>query len=456
MKRTLSTIFMICIIAAAGFTLHKVTLNRTSQGCIQLNDFYHLPEDTVDLLCIGSSHVYYSIHTCRLYDRYGIAGYLLASPGQPVWLSYYFLEEALKTQSPQLLIFDVCTLYRKESSAGSASWPSLISMKPSVAKWKAIRAVNWQEKQLDSVGAFFSFPYYHTRYAQLDRQDYENTKKIRYNGYFPSFDRISESELADWKQIDRSNFHKSEPVSEQTELYFRKLIELCREKNIPLLLVNAPYLNQTEEKQKAYNYISQIAKEYGIPFLDCSYIDEIQIDYAKDLLEPSHLNYYGSMKYTDYLAEWISKYYTLPDRRENSRYQIWEETSRKFRHVELYGRALKQIDTLEDYRKALRSLDECVVVLYQNPGGKSAVYENGKQVFAGAQGTDYFWHTDLGYSDLAVQCVSGNLTVSIDNEAYSYVNQGLNILVYDKVAKCVIDGAGFDVQTGKAVREKNM
>lgn len=454
MKRTLSTVFMICIITAAGFTLHKATLNRTSQGCIQLNDFYHLKDNTVDLLCIGSSHVYYSIHTCRLYDQHGIASYLLASPGQPVWLSYYFLEEALKTQSPQLVIFDVCTLYRKDSEAGAASWPSLISMKPSASKWKAIRAVNQEKKQLDTIAAFFSFPYYHTRYAQLDRQDYENTKKVRYNGYFPSFERISGQELAEWQQIDRSGFDKAEPVSEQTELYFRKLIELCQARNLPLVLVNAPYLNQTEEKQQAYNYIRMIAEEYAVPFLDCNYIEEIQIDYEKDLLEPSHLNYYGSIKYTDYLAKYLQKYYTLPDRRADLRYQNWEQASRKFRHTELYGRALKQIQTLPEYRQALSRLDDCVAVLYRSPGGKAAVYENGKQIFTGREGTDYFWHSDLGYSDLALQCVSGKLTVMIDKEPYAFVNQGINMIVYDKVAKRVIDAAGFDAYTGKAVRKR--
>lgn len=444
MKRFLSTLFIICMVTAVGAALDHITLNRTSQGCIQLSDFYDLEENTVDVLCIGSSHVYYSIHTCRLYDRCGIASYLLASPGQPVWISYYFLEEALKTQSPQLVIFDVCTLYRKEKNAGSASWPALISMKPSVQKWNAIRAVNLEGKQLDSVGAFFSFPYYHTRYTELDRQDYENTERIRYNGYFPSFERISESELAEWEHADWDNSGRAEPVSERTETYFRRLIELCRDQEIPLLLVNAPYLNQTEEKQMAYNYVGMIAKEYGVPFLDGNYIEEIQINPEKDLLEASHLNYYGSIKYTDYLAQWLVNHYRIPDRRGNVRYQNWEESSKKFRHLELYGRVLSEIDTLPDYIEALRELDDCIAVLYQKPEGKTAVYEDGKAVFTGDAGTEYFRHFDLGYSDLAVKCRNGKLSVRIDRKSYSFADSGINILIYDKVARRVIDGVGFD------------
>ena len=147
--------FLFGILFAVMFALNKMTLNRISQGCIQLHDFYNLEDHTVDALFIGSSHVYYSVNTCMLYDDYGIAGYLLASPGQPVWISYYFLEEALKTQSPKLVVFDVCTLYQKAADVGASSCPSLISMKPSVTKWNAIRAVNREGKQLDAVGAFF-------------------------------------------------------------------------------------------------------------------------------------------------------------------------------------------------------------------------------------------------------------------------------------------------------------
>ncbi len=448
MKKLCSTLFLLCMFVGIATVLGRATLNRTDAGCIQLADFYRLEEDTVDVLFVGSSHVYYSINTCNLYDDYGIASYLLASPAQPVWISYYFLQEALKTQSPRLVVFDVCTLYKKQSDVGAASLPSLISMKPSREKWKAIRAVNQEEKLLDAISAFFSFPYYHTRYDELTRQDYENTKRVRYHGYKPDFQVISSHELKQWANVDRTDFDKREPVSERTELYLRHLIELCRQKNIPLLLVNSPYLNQTEEKQKAYNYVFAIAKEYNIPFLDSNFVKEMQIDFAKDLLEPSHLNYYGSVKYTDYLAKWIKSHCPLPDRRADKRYQSWEEMSRKFEHTELYGRALQAISTASDYRNAVRSLDECVVVFYEKPHGSAAVYEDGKLLFQiqsqPSKTQAYFEHFDLGYSDLAVKGDAKGVSVMVDRKDYTVTERGWNVLVYDKVAKRVIDSAGFE------------
>lgn len=441
MKKLFSTLFLVCMITGIGIGLHRATLNRSDEGCVQLADFYRLEKDTVDVLFVGSSHVYYSVNTCMLYDDHGIASYLLASPGQPVWISYYFLEEALKTQSPELVVFDVCTLYKKESDIGAASWPSLISMKPSLAKWRAICAVNQKERQLDSIGAFFSFPYYHTRYTQPSESEQ------RYNGFKPDFSVISKRELAEWKHTDRTNFDRAVPVSAQTEHYLRKLIALCQEKQIQLLLVNAPYLNQTEEKQTAYNYVFRIAQEYGVPYIDSNFVEEMQIDFATDLLEPSHLNYYGSMKYTDYLAGWFEEHYELPDRRADIRYEDWKEASKKLRHTQLYGRMLKELKkagTFSDYMEAVKGLEECIVVTYQKPYGIVCVYDNGEMVFSGTSGEDYFRHFDLGNSDMVVKNSNKRVSVMIDRKEYSYTEKGWNVLVYDKVAGDVIDGTGFD------------
>ncbi len=445
MKKFAGAATVFCLVVTVIVALHKTTLNKTSQGCIQLVDFYGLDDNTVDVLFVGSSHVYYSFNTCRLYGQHGLASYLLASPGQPVWMSYYFLEEALKTQSPQLVVFDVCTLYRKESDIGAASWPSLISMKPSLTKWKAVCAVNEEGSELDAVGAFLSFPYYHTRYSQLTRQDYDNTQRVRYNGYKPDFRVISKEELAKWGYIRHEKISQAKAITPRAEAYLRKLIELCRQKGIPLLMVNAPHANLTDEKKMAYNYVGGIAAEYGVPFLDGNYhLEEMQMDFAKDLLEASHLNYYGSIKYTDFVADYIGRHYKLPDRRGDRRYQNWETVSRKFQHMVLYGRHLEKIDVLADYSRLLPELEGCVAVVFNGQDGRAAVLEDGAAVFQTQAGEEYFRHFDLGSSDLVLSSRHGEHQVLLDKKSYLAAKTGVNILVYDKVAKRVIDGAGFD------------
>lgn len=451
MKKFLSTILILCMLSGIVLAGNAATLNRTSEGCIQLADFYKMPSNTIDVLFIGSSHVYYSVNTCQLYDEHGMTSYLLASPGQPVWIGYYFLEEALKTQSPGLVVFDVCTLYQKEDYFGSMSWESLISMKPSRTKWNAIEAAGVTDK----AAAFFSFPYYHTRYSELKKRDYVNTDRVRYNGYKPDFTTISEHELAKWANVNKENFDQAEPINERVEEYLRKLIELCQNKGISIALVNSPFVNQSEVKQKAYNYVGMIAEEYGVPFLDSNfYLEEMQIDFAKDLLEPSHLNYYGSAKYTGYLAEWLKERFVIPDRRGDSTYSHWEETSGRFQHIELNGRKLAEISTQAEYLNAALQQTDCVTVTYQAPDGELVVYEDGTPVFTGPSGQEYFKHFSLGSSDLAVEN-DGKVKVKLDRLAYSFVKHGMNVLVYDKTAGRVIDAVGFDADNNfEAARKR--
>lgn len=396
MKHLCRGILFLILIAVLSMFLNQITLNRKSEGCIQLSDFYQLPDHRVDVLCVGSSHVYYGINTCLLYDSYGIASYLLASPGQPVWISYYLLEEAFKTQSPQLVVFDIGTLFRKEEDFGAYSWETLISMKPSLSKWNAIRAVNQYKQCLDQVGAFFSFPYYHNRYATLTSEDYNKEERVRYNGYKPEFTTISQKELEKWEdairrfgqeawaaqtedfgqenlaaqtgdfeqeifaaqtgdfeqgilaaQTDQSETEEEtvkclakgpqetavspDAITERTEYYLRKLIQFCQDREVMLLLVNSPFANQAEEKREAGRYIRTVAAEYDVPLLEGNYlVDEMQIDFADDLLDASHLNYYGSVKYTDYLAQWMQENCRLADRRGDEAYRAWEQESALF------------------------------------------------------------------------------------------------------------------------------
>lgn len=451
MKKILRTFIFLSVIAGVSMVLNQVTLNRDSEGCIQLSDFYELEKGRVDLLCIGSSHVYYGINTCRLYDDYGIASYLLASPGQPVWLSYYLLEEALKTQEPKLVLLDIGTIYRKEEDFGVYSWETLISMKPSATKWKAVQAVNWYGEEIDAAGAFFSFPYYHTRYAALTYEDYHRTEQIRYNGYKPEFTRISESELSKWEntaftgQESDTPSGEAEAITERAEHYLRKFIELCRDREIQLLLVNSPFANLVEEKQAADNYIASIAEEYGVPLIEGNkYKEEMQIDFAEDLLDASHLNYYGSVKYTDYLAAWIAENSSLPDRRNDTEYYAWEAVSDLFWRVEMQGRMLKEIRASDAYLEALNKQADGMVAVCWQQNGMTQIYDSGKCVFRSLGDEDYFKHFDLGSSDLVVSCADGNTAVLLDQKPYSFVEEGINILVYDKAAQRVADGVGFD------------
>lgn len=441
MKKIIGAVIFLSIMTGIIYNLNQVMLNRESDGSIQLYDFYELEKDRVDVLCIGSSHVYYGYNTCQLYDDYGIASYLLSSSGQPVWVSYYLLEEALKSQQPKLVLFDTGTLFRREEDFQPSSWEVLIGMKPSRTKWNALKEVSSYDPTLDAASAFFTFPYYHTRFLSLTRQDYEGMEDMRYMGYKPRFGTISESELEDAQKAE-SDYKAG--ITARTEKYLLKMMQLCRDQNIPMAIANTPYANLSDAKRKANAYIKTLADQYDIPVLEGNDLTrEMQIRFSDDLLDPSHLNYDGSVKFTAYLGEWLKDRYNLPDRRGETQYQKWEETSALMRHVELNEQRLMEAQTAGAYLQILEEWADSLVTICWNPNGKAQIYDSGRCIFERQAGSDYSEYFPVGDSDLTVSCVDGQIEVLLNNKKFCFLQDGLNILVYDKIAERLMDGIGL-------------
>lgn len=57
--------------------------------------------------------------------------------------------------------------------------------------------------------------------------------------------------------------------------------------------------------------------------------DEIGLDFEKDFNDESHLNYWGSCKFTDYLGNYLSSFDSISDKRGQEGYQSWND------HVEM-------------------------------------------------------------------------------------------------------------------------
>ena len=88
---------------------------------------------------------------------------------------------------------------------------------------------------------------------------------------------------------------------EQTD-DFRQLLkikELLQKKNIPLLLVRAPYHTDKLDDHQLYSQAFQWADRQNIPVVDFfDLIDEMEINLKTDFRDEDHLNYLGSKKIT--------------------------------------------------------------------------------------------------------------------------------------------------------------
>lgn len=113
-----------------------------------------------------------------------------------------------------------------------------------------------------------------------------------------------------------------------------------------LILIAAPYVI-TEDDQRVYNQIAEIAQEKGITFINYNeYYEEIGLDFEQDFNDGSHLNYWGSCKFTDYLGKFLCTCDNIQDRRGQEAFESWED------NVEMIREELKSYEngTLTDWQ----------------------------------------------------------------------------------------------------------
>jgi hypothetical protein len=119
-------------------------------------------------------------------------------------------------------------------------------------------------------------------------------------------------------------------MTPKTEFYYRAIIELCIQENIPLEIVVTPYIISPQQMQ-IFNYAYDIASEYDISFTNFnSNYDEIEIDFKSDIADGSHLNHRGSTKISRYIATKLKEKYIISDNRNNSLYATWQRDADYF------------------------------------------------------------------------------------------------------------------------------
>ena len=290
--------------------LNRVLSFKYDDGICQMEQFYKQEENSIDVLVLGSSHAFVNINPQILYEQGGIQAYNLCASMQPTWHTYYYLKEALEYQHPKLIVMDVFRLVENaDYSKETALIKSTYGMKLSSNKWESIRAGLSRERQSEAYIYLFEFPAYHGRYEDLTREDFvfDKEKMENYKGFYPV------SKVAPMKRPELENITECTPISQKTWDYFQQILELAKTEEIPVLLVNVPYI-QSEADKKIFNTLEEHLQNYDasyqITYTDFNQkYDELGIDFDTDYADYDHLNESGVDKLNYYLAEFIKEHY---------------------------------------------------------------------------------------------------------------------------------------------------
>lgn len=334
---------------------------KYGDGILNIEYLYAQEEDSIDVMFLGSSHVFENINTGVLFEDYGVASYVLAGSVQPFWNTYYYLTEALKTQTPKLIVLEgFAATQNYDYSRYDAIIKNNFGFKNPVTRIESLKVSSPQEDFLDYL---FGYRYWHSRYNDINESDFSEYYTKPIYAYYKGFGINWETMSFEMPDVDSVN--GKSPISKKQEKYFRMIIELCQEKNIPIMVIVSPYVLSAKEQQN-YNYLQSITEEYGVPFINYNSSQkytEMGLDFSTGMADDGHLNYIGNIKYTKYIAEDILNTFDLPDRRSNPNYDSWKMNSKDIseRTEDFY--LSKSTDT-HDFIDRLKNNEDHICYIY--------------------------------------------------------------------------------------------
>ena len=294
-------------------------------------NFYHMEKDSIDVLFVGPSRVYCGVNTMQIYqDCQGTTSFDLCSSMQDVATSYYYIEEALKYQQPDYIVLDAYALCYDAFSNEECYKRSLDDMRWGSVKYQAIR--DWQEHtdaDESLLNRLFPIIDFHDRWKDLHAEDIMEQKyELNFAGYCPSTDIEEQSTEGIADILGDVNITKS------TEDYFKKIITLCQNNDIKLIMISVPDISWGENTQVQ---MAEYLSDYDMPYWDYNTekkMGESGISEKTDYRNFNHLNMYGSIKFSQILARDLKDYGLAPNEHSNKTESEWKSLYNKW--IEFY------------------------------------------------------------------------------------------------------------------------
>ena len=312
------------IVVASLYLLQRLLLPKYVTDVVEgaLIAEYYEEEKDHDVVFIGDCEVYENFSPVVLWEEYGINSYIRGSAQQLIWQSYYLLEDTLRYEKPDVVVFNILSMKYNEPQKEAYNRMSLEGMRWSASKVKAIQASMTEDEQfLDYV---FPILRYHSRWSELNTQDVEymfKTEKVSHNGYYMRVDVKPAENVPGGKVLGDYQF------GENAYSYLDKMTQLCKENDIQLILIKAPsfypYWYDEWEAQ-----MEQYASENGLMYINfLELTEEVGLDFTTDTYDAGlHLNLSGAEKLTHYFGKVLSEEVGIKSRRgEEQLEQTWKE-----------------------------------------------------------------------------------------------------------------------------------
>ncbi len=298
LRELAAAVLCLALLAAAlAFATRLLKPKRFDYGATW-GQYLQEEPDSIDVLFFGSSRTYCNVAPGVIWSESGITSYVMAGPEQTMPVTYYYVEEALKTQHPKAVFVAVDSLsYRRYTSYSKVN----IGYLPMGAT--RIEAALTDAEPENRFGILWPLALYHSRWSALTAEDWQvalhgyDTDPLA--GYTYLDEYVDCTELQDWTPTGSDLARNVE--------YLQKLVDLCSAQQIQVVLFTSPWRGAYGDDlgERIHAAAEQIDGAVYVDFNDLT--DAMELNAESDYYDFLHFNISGAAKFSAYLAGYMER-----------------------------------------------------------------------------------------------------------------------------------------------------
>ena len=420
---------------------------------VTYESFYEMEENTVDVLFLGSSHAISAFSPQELYDETGIRSFNLSSEEQSLLVSYYWLREALRFQKPKAVVLDTVVCFPYTDTPYNCTEPSirkaLEPMKWSSVKWEAISAISSLDPKETFASYLFPIIRYHARWNDLTYGDIhfwppQNTSLKGYAVLSEDYGKEDYVPLTEEPAVPAG----THPLMME---YLDRIVSLCKEEGIELILVSTPYMEATGETHQAMaDYASKNALTY-IDFNLEDVIQEMDFVFRDDMADAGHANTSGAVKLTDYIGA-VCVEHGIPSKADEQYERSRAYVNRQIKNANLY-----RIDNMKELMGSINYDQYLIFVNGSDSSSFSSLEIELEEAWDSPVGlimedgivTDISDQKIQGYrffDNISYKILPGDKSssITINGVTYTRNTEGVQIILLEREKGYVIDHSCYD------------
>ena len=318
--------------------LSRIFMRKEGDGDLSIlsSSYYHLEKNTLDVLCIGSSHAFTSFQPNVLWHEQGITSYVIGGPSQTFVTSYYMLKDALQYQKPKVVLLEGYYFRTYHAFASEERLhASIDGMRLGKVKKERLDDELSDYSLKDRLEFYFPFLLYHSRWNELQTKDF----------YAKEWNKGSNINFEIDPQRDPGLDVEEADIPEMALDYFERIRTLCAENGIALAVYFSPFSDLDGEEREWYEETqgrNRKAEGYlrdrGIPLYYCQREME-DLDFEHDFEDYEHPNVWGAEKVTKYLGNRLASDFGLKGHKKEASFASWDRDYEEYRnYVELHSK----------------------------------------------------------------------------------------------------------------------